>query len=220
MRELSSRLLAVQESERKALSRELHDEVGQALSGLLLGIGNAAATIAPGREVEARCQLQDLRRLAEKTVAVVRDMSLLLRPSMLDDLGLVPAVQWQARETSRTNDISVQVHAESVSDDLPEAHKTCIYRIVQEALHNVSRHAKARTVQIHLTERQHRSLELRIEDDGQGFIPEREKGVGLLGMEERVIHLGGTFHLESRPGNGTRIHLELPLSFIHAEAPL
>jgi len=219
-RELSARLLAVQESERKALSRELHDEVGQALSGLLLGIGNVAATIAPGTESEARAQLQDLRRQAERTVAVVRDMSLLLRPSMLDDLGLVAALQWQARETSRTNNISVQVHAHSVSDELPEAHKTCIYRIVQEALRNVSRHAKARTVQIHLMEREHRSLELRVEDDGQGFVPEKEKGVGLLGMEERVMHLQGTFHLESHPGKGTRIHLELPLSQVDAGTPV
>ena len=211
-RELSTRLLAVQESERKALSRELHDEVGQALSGLLLGIGNVAATMTPGVETDARSQLQDLRRLAERTVAVVRDMSLLLRPSMLDDLGLVPALQWQAREASRTRHITVEVHADSVSDELPEEHKTCIYRIVQEALHNVSRHAKAKSVQIHLSEKKSCSLDLRIEDDGQGFIPEKEKGVGLLGMEERVTHLQGTFHLESKPGNGTRIRVQLPLS--------
>ncbi len=211
-RELSTRLLSVQESERKALSRELHDEVGQALSGLLLGIGNVAATVSPATETETRSQLHDLRRLAERTVAVVRDMSLLLRPSMLDDLGLVPALQWQAREISRTKNISVQVHADSVSDELPEEHKTCIYRIVQEALHNVSRHAKAKRVSIHLAEQENCLLELRIEDDGQGFIPEKEKGVGLLGMEERVIHLRGTFRVESKPGNGTRIHVQLPLS--------
>lgn len=211
-RELSSRLLAVQESERKSLSRELHDEVGQSLSGLLLGIGNVAATVAPGTEAEARSQLQDLRRLAERIVAVVRDMSLLLRPSMLDDLGLVPALQWQARETSRTKHISVEVQANSVPDELPEEYKTCIYRIVQEALHNVSRHARAKGVKIYLTEKEGSRLELRIEDDGQGFVPEKEKGLGLLGMEERVIHLQGTFQVESRPGSGTRIHVQLPLS--------
>jgi signal transduction histidine kinase len=210
-RDLSARLLAVQESERKALSRELHDEVGQALSGLLLGIGNVAATVAPGNEAETRSQLHDLRRLAERIVAIVRDMSLLLRPSMLDDLGLVPALQWQARETSRTKNISVEVQADCVSDELPDEHKTCIYRIVQEALSNVARHAKAKTVQIRLAEQQGRILALTIEDDGQGFVPEKEKGVGLLGMEERVMHLHGAFRLNSKPGEGTRIHIDLPL---------
>jgi len=143
LRDLSTRLICVQESERRSLSRELHDEVGQSLSALLLGIGNVAAVIPPGGNSDARAQLQDLRRLAERTVAVVRDMSLLLRPSMLDDLGLIPAVQWQAREVSRNNNIYVQVEAESAPEDLPDEHKTCIYRIVQEALRNTVRHAHA-----------------------------------------------------------------------------
>jgi signal transduction histidine kinase len=208
-RELSTRLLDVQEQERKALSRELHDEVGQALAGLVLGVGNVAATLPDG---EARSQLHHLRRLGERTVAVVRDMSLLLRPSMLDDLGLVPALQWQAREASRTTHVSVEVHADSVSDELPDEHKTCVYRIVQEALRNVSRHAKARNVQIHLTAQEGRNLELRIEDDGRGFLKEREKGVGLLGMEERVLRLKGKFVLQTKPGGGTRIDVHLPLS--------
>jgi signal transduction histidine kinase len=219
-RELSARLLAVQESERKALSRELHDEVGQALSGLLLGIGNVAATVAPETAAETRSRLNDLRRLAERIVAIVRDMSLLLRPSMLDDLGLVPALQWQARETSRTKNISVEVHADSISDELPEEHKTCIYRIAQEALHNVARHANATNVRIHLKEGQSHTLELRIEDDGRGFVPEHERGVGLLGMEERVTHLGGTFRLDSKPGEGTRIYVELPFSPANVRQPV
>lgn len=216
LRELSARLVEVQESERKALSRELHDEVGQALSGLLLGVGNVAAIVASGDYAEARSQLQDLRRLAERTVAVVRDMSLLLRPSMLDDLGLVSALQWQAREVSRTKNIYVQVEAGSVPDDLPEEYKTCIYRLVQEALHNVTRHAKAKTVQIRLKEQETGSLELTIQDDGQGFRPQHEKGVGLLGMEERVSHLHGSFQIESQPGHGTAIHVILPPSSVDA----
>lgn len=210
LRDLSGRLLEVQESERKALSRELHDEVGQAISGLLLGIGNVAATISPDSEAGARVQLNDLRRLAERTLAVVRDMSLLLRPSMLDDLGLVPALQWQAREMSRTKNVSVEVHAASVSDELPEEYKTCIYRIVQEALHNVARHANARSVHIHLSEQSDRRLRLTIQDDGRGFAVEEHKGIGILGMEERVTHLRGSFQLESKPGAGTLIAVHLP----------
>ncbi len=216
LRDLSARLIEVQESERKALSRELHDEVGQALSGLLLGIGNVVAVVASGDSMEARSQLQDLRRLAERTVAVVRDMSLLLRPSMLDDLGLVSALQWQAREVSRTKNVYVQVEAGSVPDDLPEEYKTCIYRLVQEALHNVTRHAKAKTVQIHLKEQEDGSLELTIQDDGQGFRPQHEKGVGLLGMEERVSRLHGSFRVESQPGHGTIIRVVLPPSAVNA----
>jgi signal transduction histidine kinase len=210
LRELSARLIAVQESDRKSLSRELHDEIGQSLSALLLGIGNVAAILSPETDSEARAQLYDLRQLAERTVAVVRDMSLLLRPSMLDDLGLIAALQWQAREVSRTSSVSVQVNAEAVSDDLPDEHRTCIYRVVQEALRNAVRHARARNVCISLEQNSEKLL-LRIHDDGRGFAPEREKGLGLLGMEERVMHLQGSFHIESARGAGTSVRVELPL---------
>ena len=217
LRDLSARLVEVQEMERRSLSRELHDEVGQSLSALLLGISNVAAVIPPETNGDAREQLQDIRRLAERTVAVVRDMSLLLRPSMLDDLGLLPALQWQAREVSRTSHLRVEVQADDVPEDLSEEQKTCIYRVVQEALRNVSRHARAAHVQIRLTHSGDR-LQLAIQDDGQGFVPEREKGVGLLGMEERVVRLNGEFHVESQPGKGTRISIELPLAAPAAKA--
>lgn len=210
LRDLSSRLISVQESERRSLSRELHDEVGQALSALLLGIGNVAAVIPPEENPEARAQLVELRRLAERTVATVRDMSLLLRPSMLDDLGLIPALQWQAREVSRNNDIDVQVDADSAPDDISDEHKTCVYRIVQEAMRNTCRHARAKNIWISLTEADGK-LQLTIRDDGRGFSPEREKGLGLMGMEERVGHFGGSFRTESSPGKGTSIHVELPV---------
>ncbi len=216
LRDLSARLLEIQEMERRSLSRELHDEVGQSLSALLLAIGNVAAMISSDSDVEARAQLHDIRRLAEKTVAVVRDMSLLLRPSMLDDLGLLPALDWQAREISRTNNIRVDVRAESISEEFPDEHKTCIYRVVQEALRNVTRHAKAKSVQIRLVQDQE-GLRLTIQDDGQGFQPDRQKGVGLLGMQERVVHLHGSFHVESEPGKGTRVEVALPLPALTAK---
>lgn len=209
LRELSARLVDVQEEERRSLSRELHDEVGQAVSALLLAIGNVAATISPENVKEAKEQLQNIRRVAEKTVAVVRDMSLLLRPSMLDDLGLLPALEWQSREISRTANLRVRVDAASVPDELPDEQKTCIYRVVQEALRNVTRHANATRVQIRLAS-DAQVLELTIHDDGEGFIPEREKGLGLLGMEERIRRLNGSFQVESRPGEGTTIHVRLP----------
>lgn len=216
LRDLSARLIDVQESERRALSRELHDEVGQSLSALLLGIGNVAASLSPEKNGEERMQLQDLRRLAERTVATVRDMSLLLRPSMLDDLGLIPALQWQAREVSRTKNLNVQVQSDPLPEELPDEYRTCIYRVVQEALRNAARHARAKNVDIRLT-CSNESLTLVIQDNGEGFAPEQEKGVGLLGMEERVTHLGGSFRLESRRGEGATIRVELPLPGRHAK---
>jgi len=210
LRDLSVRLIEVQEAERRALSRELHDEVGQSVSALVLGIGNVAAVISSEANGSARTQLAELRQLAEKTVAIVRDMSLLLRPSMLDDLGLIPALQWQAREISRNSDIYVEVLADSIPNDLPDDHKTCIYRIVQETLRNTVRHANAKTAHIAL-KLTAEGLHLRIQDDGQGFRPERDKGLGLLGIEERVAHLKGDVRIESRLGQGTSICVELPL---------
>jgi signal transduction histidine kinase len=218
LRELSARLIEVQESERRALSRELHDEVGQSVSALLIGIGNLAALMPPGNS-QARAQIGELRMLAEKTVAVVRDMSLLLRPSMLDDLGLLPALQWQAREISRNHNVFVQVIADPVPDDLSEEHKTCIYRVVQEALRNAVRHAHARSATVELRHSADK-LVLSVRDDGQGFSTEREKGLGLLGMEERVTHLHGQFRVDSSPGEGTRIRVELPLVSQSVEVPV
>jgi len=210
LRDLSARLITAQEADRRALSRELHDEIGQSLSALLLGLGNVSAVLSPDGDAGARAQLRDLRRLTEQTVAAVRDLSLLLRPSMLDDLGLIPALEWQAREVSRTSNISVRVEAANMPENFPEEHKTCIYRIVQESLRNVVRHARAKNVLMRL-EHSRDELTLTIQDDGNGFVPEREKGLGLLGMEERVAHLHGSFRVESAPGAGTSVRIELPL---------
>jgi Signal transduction histidine kinase len=210
LQELSARLVDAQEQERRTISRELHDEVGQSLSALLLGAGNLAKALPATAGDPLHDQLQSIRQLAEKSVAVVRNMSLLLRPSMLDDLGLAPALQWQAREVSRTTGLRVNVAAEGVCDDLPEEHKTCVYRVVQEALHNCYRHAKAQSVRVHVKQETARLL-LSIQDDGVGFQPGRDKGLGLLGMEERVKHLGGVFRVTSEEGAGALLSVDLPL---------
>jgi signal transduction histidine kinase len=208
LKELSARLVEAQEQERRAISRELHDEVGQSLSALLMELGNLGA-VAPG-DAELRNHLESIRKLAESSVNVVRNMALLLRPSMLDDLGLVPALQWQAREISKRTGMAVTVDAETVADDLPEDLKTCIYRVVQEALHNCARHAFARSVRIQVVQESGR-IRLTVLDDGQGFDSTHTRGLGLLGMEERVTHLGGRFHLQSQPGHGARLRIEIPL---------
>jgi signal transduction histidine kinase len=210
LRNLSDRLVEAQETERRAISRELHDEIGQAVSAISLAIGNVAARVSPDNIEQSKEELKSIRQIAEKTVAVVRDMSLLLRPSMLDDLGLIPALEWQAREMSRNHDIHVVVRADSVAEDLPDEQKTCVYRVAQEALRNVTRHARAKTVEIMLGQ-QDGCLRLNIQDDGQGFRPERQKGLGLLGMQERVRRLKGTFEVDSEPGRGTTLKVALPL---------
>jgi len=207
---LSARLVSAQEEERRKLSRELHDEVGQAMSALLVELGNLASVLPAGNSA-LHARVQAVRKLAESNVGVVRNMALLLRPSMLDDLGLVPALNWQAREVARRTGTKVRVDAEDVADDLPDEYRTCIYRVVQEALHNATRHAKAATVKVTVRPEE-AGVRVMIQDDGVGFDPRHGKGVGILGMEERVRHLAGVFKVESAPGRGTTISIFLPLT--------
>ena len=211
LKDLSARLVQAQETERRSLSRELHDEVGQSLSAVLVELGNLSAGLANRNEEQSRAQVELIRGLVESTVRTVRNMALLLRPSMLDDLGLVPALRWQAREVSKRTGMDVSVAAETVSDDLPDEYKTCVYRVVQEALHNCWRHSGATTVKIRVQQEPGR-LSLSIQDDGRGFEARQTKGLGLLGIEERVARLGGTSAVHSATGSGTILTAELPLS--------
>jgi signal transduction histidine kinase len=210
LKQLSARLLEAQEEERRLISRELHDEVGQALTGVLVEMANLSNLIRNREESALSKKADEIKRLLEESISVVRNMALLLRPSMLDDLGLVPALQWQAREASKRSGIWVKVAAEEVSEELTEDHKTCIYRIVQEALHNIVKHASARNVRITVTQEPDRLL-LSIQDDGRGFNPPQERGMGLIGMEERVSALGGRLIVESAIGEGTLLRVALPL---------
>ena len=168
LKDLSARLVQAQETERRALSRELHDEVGQSLSAVLMELRNLSAGLKGRSEEQSRNHVETVKGLVENTVRVVRNMALLLRPSMLDDLGLIPALKWQARESAKRTSMDVTVATELDSDDLPDDYKTCIYRVVQEALHNCARHSHATTVRIRVEQRPER-LMLIIQDDGQGF---------------------------------------------------
>jgi signal transduction histidine kinase len=220
LKELSARLVQAQEEERRLLSRELHDEVGQALSAVLVELRNLSTGIAVRSEEQSRRHIESIKGLVEGTVRVVRNMALLLRPSMLDDLGLIPALKWQARECSKSTLMNVSVDvstaAELASEELPDEYKTCIYRVVQEALHNCARHSRAATVRIGVEQERDRLL-LNIQDDGQGFDVRQTKGLGLLGIQERVTHLGGTCQVHSQPGHGTKLSVELP---VMVELPL
>lgn len=207
LRTLAGRLEAAQEEERRSLSRELHDEVGQSMSALLIDLGKLDTMLPAGGP--ERAQLSAIRRLAESNVKAVRNMALLLRPSMLDDLGLVAALKWQGRETARRTGLRVSIDVDEATDSLPESYRTCIYRVVQESLNNVVKHARASAVRV-LVRRGEHGVELSVQDNGAGF-ETSEKGVGLLGMEERVARLGGALRVESLEGEGTVLSAVMPV---------
>jgi signal transduction histidine kinase len=215
LQQLSARLLAAQEEERRSISRELHDEIGQALTGVLVEMANLSTLIRAHDLDGVDAKAREIKREIEGSISVARNMALLLRPSMLDDLGLLPALEWQAREVGKRNGLWIKVDAADVSEELPEEHKTCIYRIVQEALHNIVQHAGAHSVNVTVRQ-QDGSLSVTVRDDGKGFDPHRQRGMGLLGIEERVGHLGGTLTVESQPGHGTTLHVKLPLMKVAA----
>jgi signal transduction histidine kinase len=206
---LSADLVAAQENERKNISRELHDEVGQTLYAAVLSLGNARSSFAANQTGEGLRELQLVNELTERTASVVRNMALLLRPPMLDDLGLLPALKWLAREATRMRPVPVDISAEDMPEELPEDHVTCVYRIVQESIHNAERHSHALAIRVELRNTA-AGLTVRITDDGRGFEVSRESGLGLLGMKERAVRLGGSVVIESAPGRGTTVLLHLP----------
>ena len=210
---LSTRLVDAQETERRNLSRELHDEVGQTLGALLVDFGRLGATLGECTP-EVREMVAKMKSVAERTVRNVRNMALLLRPSMLDDLGLVAALEWQGREVSRHSEMEVDVQSENVSEELPDDYKVTIYRLVQEALNNAVRHSGAHNANVHV-EQDDKGIRVTVHDDGHGFDPARSRGMGMLGMEERVRRLGGRISFESAAGQGTTITAEMPI-----EAPV
>jgi signal transduction histidine kinase len=215
LQQLSARLLEIQEDERKRLSRELHDEIGQTLTALRIEISHAQALLRDG-PTGPQERLERARELAERTVRTVRDISLLLRPSLLDDLGLGPALQGLAEDFSRRTGIACDVTETQLQDDLPETVKTCVYRVVQEALNNIQKHAAARRVAIDVKAGQ-AALVVSVADDGRGCdlsgrAADRSGRLGILGMRERATALGGTLAFNSSPGAGTRLVLTIPVT--------
>jgi PAS domain S-box-containing protein len=203
LRSLSLRLVEVQEAERRAIARELHDEVGQLLTGLKLML--AAAGESAGSE--ARSLVNDLVRR-------VRDLSMDLRPPMLDDLGLLPALLWQLERFTAQTRVKVGFRHAGLDRRFPPEVETAAYRIVQEALTNVARHASVAEAWVRIRA-DPKALAVRIEDGGAGFVVQTAlagPSSGLAGMRERARLLGGRLTVESAPGAGTRLLAELPLS--------
>jgi signal transduction histidine kinase len=206
---LSARLVEAQEEERRSISRELHDEVGQTLGALLVDLGQLSKLVSSDDGL-VQGQISRIKSAAETAVKSIRDIALLLRPPMLDDLGLVPALEWQGREVSRRGNMEVEVHSENVSEQLPDEVKVCVYRLVQEALNNAAIHAEAKNAKVSVVQTADKII-LEITDDGRGFDPQRMRGMGILGMEERVRRLAGSLTIQSAPGKGADVKAELPI---------
>jgi signal transduction histidine kinase len=207
-RDALRRAVAAQELERQRLARELHDETGQALTSILLGL---SAVEHAGDLEGARAAAADLRHLVVSTLQDVRRLAVELRPSALDDFGLEPALRRLGQTVREGSGLDVQVESRLRDLRLAAELETAVYRIVQESLTNVVKHARARRVSIVLT-RKNDFVSVMIEDDGQGFGPgDAADGLGIVGMRERVALLDGTLTLDSARGRGTTIVVELPL---------
>jgi PAS domain S-box-containing protein len=211
---LSRRLIEAQETERRHVARELHDEIGQSLTALKLNL----QTVDRGADDERAAVIEESIALAERTLQQTRDLSLDLRPALLDDLGLVPALRWYLDRQGRRAGFSTEFAADDLGDSVPPEVATTCFRIAQEALTNVARHARTTHVVMQLLRRAD-ALELVVRDAGRGFDRETtfaraEQGgsLGLLGMRERAALVGGTLDIDSAPGRGTAVRVVLPLA--------
>lgn len=212
---LLRKVIAAQEEERKRLARELHDETSQQLTALGMQLDLIARAVPADAAASGR--IADTRRLVGRMVDDLHRVIYDLRPSMLDDLGLLPAIRWYAERLSKRG-VAVQFEFPDEPLDLSPEARIAVYRVVQEALSNIERHAQAETVLVACTVST-TELAIEVEDDGVGFDPEEMRqpresgqGLGLLGMRERLSLLGGTCVVESQPGSGTRVVIRLPLA--------
>lgn len=216
-RRLLEQIVVAQEDERRRIARELHDEIGQGLSALVLQISAVEGTLAPEAGA-ARPQLETIRTETSAMIENVRRLMLDLRPAVLDELGLVPAIRWCADSHLTPAGVGLRITVAGLAehDRLPRRLELMAFRLAQEAITNIVRHARARHVAISLT-RAEGALELAVEDDGRGFeveplaVPHEGRGWGLAGMRERVALLGGTLSVTSRPHHGTRVSATIPV---------
>jgi two-component system, NarL family, sensor histidine kinase UhpB len=218
----ASQIIQAQEQERQRIARELHDETSQVLTSLLISLTLLEKSVETR---EARERIADTRALAHSTLRAIRNLSIDLRPSALDDLGLLPALRWYVKEYEKKCSIRVEFQATGFKERLPAEMETALYRIVQECLTNTAKHANANRVTITLKEETDR-VYARITDDGEGFdyeallkTPGQERGLGLAGMNERAVLLDGILNIHSAPGQGTIIEVSIPLRSVRTLQP-
>lgn len=214
LRYLSRQILAAQEEERKRISRELHDEIAQTLTGINIELA-ALKTESTISTSSLQKKIASTQRLVERSVDIVHRFARELRPTVLDDLGLIPALHSFVRSFAKRNRIRVHLVAYSGVEQLNSAKRTVLYRVAQEALINVAKHARATQVDVGI-QKESGIIRMRIEDNGRSFQVQRvlgskrNRGLGLLGMRERMEMVGGRFSVESAPGKGTTIRAEMP----------
>ncbi len=217
LRALTMQAITAQEDERKRIARNLHDDTGQALSSLIITLERMETGLPP-TDSELRPRLAAAREVATRTLEDLRKLIYGLRPSMLDALGLVPAIRWLARSSLEETGAQLSFEAFDDTTRLPAAVETAVFRIAQEAIHNIVRHARAQHVTVRL-DLERAAVVLRVEDDGLGFDVSRtsaeavrQRRLGLLGIQERVELLGGDLMVDSEPHGGTRLQARVPLA--------
>lgn len=215
-RRLGRAVWRVQEDERRRLARELHDGLGQNLTALKHRLAQIAGELGPGHDA-LRARMEAAIALCSASLEDTRHMSRLLRPPVLDDLGLAPALRWLARSIEESSGLAVVLEL----DELPPLDgdtQTLLFRVAQEALNNAARHARAQSVLLRLVPTG-AQLQLQVIDDGIGFDPDQARGSGLGGMRERLRLHGGRLELRSAPGQGSRLRAWVPLADSGNSAP-
>jgi two-component system sensor histidine kinase UhpB len=214
---MSKGVIRMQEAERSKISRELHDGIGQSLTALKMNLDFVFADLRKNTSAESKHQLEDARKLAEQSLAEVRELSRLLRPRMLDDLGLVPTLQWLARTFTKRTGIKVILQTNGSQPEVDSEIETMLFRITQEALNNVAKHSGSKVARVKL-DCLRSSIRLSVEDKGKGFntadtakVKDQEFGSGLSGIRDRVTLWTGKFTVESVAGRGTSLHVEIPI---------
>ncbi len=216
LQETVGKVIKAQEEERRRIGRELHDEAVQMLSAAAVHVGDLQRRI-PKRQLHVQTGLAEVHEILTDALWEIRKIIVDLRPSGLDDLGLVPALGTFVRDRLEASGVAVETHLSRAQTPLPPNVETAVFRIAQEAVNNVARHANAHHVAVTFGQ-QNGTVTLRVDDDGDGFDPAavhsngNGEGLGLLGMRERAALLGGTFRLEARPGEGTSIVVSIPVA--------
>lgn len=214
LRALTARLSETEESERRQLAQELHDQVGQNLSALGINLNTLPSLISPGEAAKIKDRIKDTQKLLDATTQSIRNVMAYLRPSLLDDYGLLAALRWYSLEFSERTGTPFKITGKEFKRRLSAFLETTLYRIAQEALTNVSKHARATKVNIGIRETKGK-VALTISDDGKGFTPKtifkkkKQTVWGLLTMKERAEAIGGKLEIESSPGKGTKIVVEI-----------
>jgi signal transduction histidine kinase len=222
--QLLSSVITAQEEERKRISRELHDEYGQTLTGVIMSMESLEDVISPG-ESRLKEKLGNAKSLVIRALEDIRRLTLDLRPSALDDLGLITAIRAYAQRHLESAGIEAKFESKGLSQRLAPAVETALFRIIQEAINNIVKHAEARNVRIQLSANGGK-ITVIVEDDGRGFDVDAvlksrvgTQSLGLLGIQERTVLLGGTFTIKSEVGQGTQLKVEVPVTSLPLESP-